>query len=424
MSPTPGLPTGGGGPLAALARRVARGHGPQAAVLRAGVVACLAFGLVGWSRLLMPSLIRSIEAEFGQTDVGMGLYYLLGALLYAVGSFVGGALTMRLGRRASLVIAALALAGSLAGQGLAHDWSWFLLASVPGSLGAGALDVGVNALFLDLFWQAPGGALNLLHLSFSVAALAAPVGAAVVVGAGIGWPGLLVASGAAWLLVAALLAAATPQGHGRRPPEVGTGRTRASRRLVLPLAAFAVAIACYVAAEAGVSDWLVRFLDALPLGEAASALTLFWGGIALGRLVCARVANRLDPGRAAAAFALAGAVLLAGAALTPSQAASLVLFGLVGFAFGPVYPLVMAAAGTLLPGRAALVTTTLTAAAVVGAIAYPPVVGLLSVTVGLRVAMLGAAGLAVACVVALVSGRRAARLAVGRASAEEPATGA
>lgn len=393
-------------------------------MLRAGIVACLAFGLVGWSRLLMPSLIRSIEADFGQTDVGMGLYYLLGALLYAVGCFVGGALAMRLGRRASLVIAALALAGSLAGQGVVREWPWFLLASVPGSLGAGALDVGVNALFLDLFWQAPGGALNLLHLSFSVAALAAPVGAAIVVGAGFSWPGLLVATGAAWLVVAALLVAATPRGRGRRPPETGTGRTPATRRLVLPLAAFAVAIACYVAAEAGVSDWVVRYLDALPLGAAASALTLFWGGIALGRLVCARVANRLDPVRAAAAFAVAGAALLAGAVLVPSQAASLVLFGLVGFAFGPVYPLVMAAAGTLLPGRAALVTTTLTAAAVVGAVAYPPVVGLLSVTVGLRVAMLGAAGLAAACVVALVSGRRAARLAVGRASAEEPARGA
>jgi hypothetical protein len=43
------------------------------------------------------------------------------------------------------------------------------------------------------------------------------------------------------------------------------------------------------------------------------------------------------------------------------------------------------------------VTTTLTFAAVVGAILYPPAMGFMSVTVGLQVAMLGTVGLLAAC---------------------------
>ena len=76
------------------------------------------------------------------------------------------------------------------------------------------------------------------------------------------------------------------------------------------LLVMAVSIVCYVAAEAGVSDWLVRYLAALPLSQASLALTLFWGGIACGRLVFARIGNRLDPQRSAAALAVAGGALL------------------------------------------------------------------------------------------------------------------
>jgi hypothetical protein len=40
---------------------------------------CAAFLLIGWSGLLVPSLTREIEDTFGQTDVGLGLYYFVAA---------------------------------------------------------------------------------------------------------------------------------------------------------------------------------------------------------------------------------------------------------------------------------------------------------------------------------------------------------
>ena len=51
----------------------------------AAVAGGLSLLAIGWTGLLIPSLIRSIEATFDQTDAGIGLvYFLLGNVVLAV----------------------------------------------------------------------------------------------------------------------------------------------------------------------------------------------------------------------------------------------------------------------------------------------------------------------------------------------------
>ena len=92
--------------------------------------------------------------------------------------------------------------------------------------------------------------------------------------------------------------------------------------------------------------------------------------------------------------------------VVPSVGASIALFGLVGFAFGPVFPMIVAIAGERFPERSAAVGGFMTGAAVVGAVLYPPIMGFLSVNVGLAAAMLGAGVLSLACAVSLLVARR------------------
>ena len=75
---------------------------PPGARLAAGIVASLTLLAVGWAGLLIPSLLRSIKETFDQTDAGIGLVYLVYAIAYALGSFVGGPTTERAGRRLTL----------------------------------------------------------------------------------------------------------------------------------------------------------------------------------------------------------------------------------------------------------------------------------------------------------------------------------
>jgi fucose permease len=380
---------------------------PPLLIHRRGAIAALGYlGLlaVGWSGLLVPSAIRQIERDFVQTDAAVGVWYLLSAISYGTGSLAGGLLTERLGRRVILVLAVLLLAIGYLTLAIAPSWAVFLVAAIPTGLAGGAIDAGTNGLILDLYPDALGRALNRLHLFFSLGALSAPLAVGQLLGAGVAWQTVILATGLTVAPLALLLVVADV------PPGRHTPAGNDPRRLALagPLLLLAIAIGCYVGSEIGVSNWLVRFLDAAPLGVATGALSLFWGGLTIGRLVLARFGDRFDHLRSAIVASLVASAALAAAVVVPSLPASVVLFGLVGFAFGPIYPLIMAVGGERFPGRSAAVSGILGASAVAGSVIYPPAMGFLSVSVGLTAAMLGAAVVSLGCAIALVVSSRAA----------------
>jgi fucose permease len=374
----------------------------------AALFGCLAFLLIGWCGLLVPSLIRSIEHDFGQTDAGIGIFFFLNAVAYATGSLGGGAVTERIGRRRVLATAAVLVSASLAALGTVGTWPLFLLAAVPFGLGCGAIDGGGNALILDMFAGARGRALNLLHLFFSLGALSSPFVVGRLVESGIAWQAVFLGTGLVAIPLAILLLV-TGMPSGRHAAEAGDGSPAVVGRLALHpfLLILALAIALYVASEIGVSNWLVRFLAAAPLATATTALTLFWAGLTLGRLISARFADRFGHARFASTSAVIMAAALVGAVLLPSLPVSVALFTVAGFVSGPIYPLIVAIGGERFPDRSAAVGGVLSGTAVIGGIFYPPVMGFMSVTVGLPAAMIGTALLALACGgVLIVVGRR------------------
>ena len=373
----------------------------------AGAVGSLTFLLIGWSGLLVPSLIRSIERDFVQSDAGLGVYYLLYAAAYASGSLGGGVVTERLGRRRVLAISAAAHGAGFMALGIAPAWSIALASAIPAGLGAGALDGGVNGLVLDLYPSGRGRALNTLHLVFSLGALASPLVVGRLVDAGIPWQVLVVGTGAVAVPVALLfVVVALPHGRRSATPTEQVVRGPGPMALRWPLLTLEFAIACYVASEVGVSSWLVRFLDQVPLNLATTSLSLFWAGLAIGRLVAARSADRFDHLQFTTVSILIASVALVGAVVVPSVGVSIVLFGLVGFAFGPVFPMIIAIGGRRYPDRSAAVGGFLTGSAVIGAVIYPPIMGFMSVTIGLGAAMLGTGVLGLACAGSLLLARR------------------
>jgi fucose permease len=382
----------------------------------AAILGCLALLTIGWTSLLVPSLIRSIRETFGQSDAGIGLIYLLYSVAYATGSFGGGPVTERLGRRTVLSTAALVHAAGIIGLGLAPSWAAFAVLAVPAGLGAGALDGGTNGLFLDLFRAGRGRAMNLLHLFFSIGALAAPLMVGSLVEKGVGWQIVVALTGVAPLLLGAgFWVVGLPSGRTRvsavTSPDSNSGDSRGASRSgirgALPLVLLGVAILAYVASEVGVSNWLVRFLDPAPLSTATLALSLFWAGLALGRLVSSGIADRFDHGRFTAACAAVLSIALVGAVAVPSLAVSIALFTIVGVASGPIFPMILAVGGERYAERSAAVSGLLTGFGVVGGTLYPPLMGVLSVTVGLTAAMYGTAVLGMVCAAALIALDRA-----------------
>ena len=115
------------------------------------------------------------------------------------------------------------------------------------------------------------------------------------------------------------------------------------------------------------------------------------------------MSDRFDHVRFTAACAIALSVALIGAIFVPSLPLSIALFALVGVASGPIFPMIVAIGGERYADRSAAVGGVLTGFGVVGGTIYPPLMGVLSVTVGLTVAMVGSAVLGLACAGALIA---------------------
>lgn len=366
------------------------------------------FTLVGWNALLVPSLVPAIEGDFAQPDAGVGVLYFVTAVLFVTGSLAGGFAMERLGRSRALPAAVFGMAAGLALEAIAPSWTVFVAGGALAGFGSGAVEVGMNGLFLDRFSEDRGRALSRLHLCFSIGALAAPLLIAALVEIGVAWRLPFAASSIVVLAIG--LGLATSDLHVPHPVLASrAGRPSVGRHVPLPLVLLAVAITSYVAAESGVSSWLVRFLDTAPIGIATLALSLFWAGLALGRLVASRVADRFAPLAVATACGLATGVAVLAAVVAPWVAVSIALFAVAGVACGPIYPMIIASAGGLYPARANAVSGVLTAAAVTGSVVYPPAMGFISNGLGLGVGMAGAGLLAVACAGALVAARLLAR---------------
>ena len=218
-------------------------------------------------------------------------------------------------------------ASGVVGLGLAPSWTVFVIAAATAGLGAGCIDGGANGLVLDVYREGRGRAMNLLHAAFGVGALAAPLVIGRLVEAGVPWQAVAVGSGLVVLLLAVAYAV-VPMPSGRRaaaetsssaPSDAGSDRRR--WLLAGPLLLLGVAIATYVASEVGVSSWLVRFLEPAPLTTATLALSLYWAGLTVGRLISSVIADRFDHLRFTIGCVLAMAALLAVAIVVPCAAA-------------------------------------------------------------------------------------------------------
>jgi fucose permease len=345
----------------------------------------LAFTMLGWTGLVVPSLIREIQRDLAVNDADMGVAYGVFTAMFLAGCLLTGWAVSRTGRRPLLLGALVILFVGTLGA-LVPSWPVFLAAGALRGFGSGVIEVGIQGLFLAAFTGAlQGRAINSVHFAYSLGAVIAPLAMAVLVGLGIAWTGAMALAAVPIGIAGAMLAVAPIEGA----PERSAGPS-VRLRMSLPLVAAGLSIACYVAAEIGISSWLIRFLADVDLALAATALTLFWVALATSRLVTARFGHRVPPETLVMGGFLVAAVTLVAAVLVPSTETSIALFAATGFMLGPIYPGIILVGGRISMTHKDAVTSLLASAGVAGAVVYPPLMGAISLGAGLGVAIGGA----------------------------------
>ncbi len=151
----------------------------------------------------------------------------------------------------------------------------------------------------------------------------------------------------------------------------------------------ALGVFCYLGAEVGIVSFLIRYAKAQQLPglteqKAALFITLFMGLVLLGRLTGAWLLARTNPPRLLA-FCAAGAMGLVATAMLTRGYASVYVLACVGLCTSVMYPILFTLSINGL-GPYTKTGSSLLIMSIVGGAIVPPLMGLISDTLGIRLA--------------------------------------
>lgn len=323
----------------------------------------LAFLVVGASQALYGPAFPVLRERFGLNAAEVGLV----VSLHFFGSFTtiafSGVILRRFGYRRTLVAGAAVLAFGAALVAFQVSWVATLAGALAIGLGFGAVDVGMNLLFVRSFREGSAPALNLLNAMFGIGAVVGPIAVALLLPAlFVPFMGVAVASVLVGLLMLRV----------EEPPVLAPGER-------LPLSwsrviGFVLIYYLYVAAEVGVASWETEYLTPHFGAERAAAFpAIFWGAMTVGRFLATPLSAWLRPRDlvlGASAVALAAAVVAHWVPAAPWA------YAVVGLAFAPIFPTTLVWLERVFPQRAEQIAPIAVAAANLGPVTTAPLIGL------------------------------------------------
>ncbi|MEU3936742.1 MFS transporter [Streptomyces sp. NPDC029044] len=372
---------------------------------RAAVVAsCIGFVLIGALQALYGPAIPAFRAEFGLSPSAAGL----GLSAHFVGGVAGVLLFDRLygrvGNRRILGSSYLLMAVGAAGFALAPDWPTALVAALLAGFGFGGIDYGLNQLFAVGFGHRSTAMLNILNAHFGIGAILGPA----VIGA-VGsehYPAVFLAFAVAnlpLLLCLRGVRSQVPVPAGEQ--DGGTGVL--GRSLGSVLAVFVVLYVLHVGIEAGVGGWEPTHLETVGYGAgvAATATSVYWLMMTVGRFLVAPLALRFSP-QAIITVSCAGMTVCLLAATVPALAPY--AYAGVGLFIAPIFPTGLPWLNRAAP-RARRAGALVIAASMVGGVAAGPALGKAIEWSGVRAVPLLLCGVSALCLAATLWLIRATR---------------
>jgi len=234
----------------------------------------------------LPTLAENTSTTLDQ----ISLYFVLGALGYLLGSYLGGQAYDRFPGHRLMAFTLLVIAISSAFIPIVRQLWLLLLAQFTLGLAQGANDVGCNTLLLWTHGKKAGPFMNGLHFFFGLGAFIAPLVLAGIlsVTGGIQWVfwifSLLSLPLIIWMWKLPELPRQTDSGENGRAPLP-----------FIPVILLALAFLVYVGAEVGFGNWLYTYALTLGLGTEITSAYLtsaFWGTFTVGRLLGVWVSTR------------------------------------------------------------------------------------------------------------------------------------
>ena len=293
-----------------------------------------------------------VHREFGVAESFASVYSVIVAMTSGGVSFFAGRLIRKFGTGRVTFVSVLLTAVGLLGTSFAPNLWVMMFFSVVMGYGAGAIDTGLNN-YVSLHYKASH--MNWLHCFWGVGVTVSPIIMSAFLSGETGsWRTGYRVIAAIQFCIALIAAISLPhwkdsESGGKTTGDENEKNKKANIFAVKGVLTSTLSLGLYCGMEFLIGTWGASYLVntfALSPDSAAKWISLYYGGIMLGRLVSGFVSMKTSDNtliRAGIVISFAGMFLLALPIGTPA------FFGLllIGFGFGPIFPSVLHS----VPGR-------------------------------------------------------------------------
>ncbi|UCB44649.1 MAG: MFS transporter [Spirochaetota bacterium] len=299
--------------------------------------------IVGLDSQVFPSVLTQI----GDTPYQQGLVLASFLLLFPLSSIFAGLIADRIGKRIVLFFGALFLAIPFAISAAVTQLWIRVLALLLFGIGYGTVESQASALLTDIHRGKERSIVNLSQLFYSIGAAGGPFLIALAFKIlptlsvqRIFWTVTAVTSTVAigFACIRETNTQEVPARSGGLRMVIGDPQGR----LLLLIMFF------YVAAELGTSGWLAKYAQVhllLPQTIAPIAITLFWSGLGLSRAIVGFSIHRVPDTHILTVAFIISLIARIAAFLGSSPFSSMILFFIIGFGMGTVWPTLVAIIG-------------------------------------------------------------------------------
>lgn len=356
---------------------------------------------------LMPVLIQQYHLRFSQ-----------GGLILTFQS-AGGLLAMALGvvivdmmKKSRLILAALVLY-SLSLLLISFTSLYMVLLGLFFALGAGTkmIDIVINAYISDIHPDKRDSRLNFLHACFGFGAFAGPLFSTAILNKDMQWNNIFLIFGIICTTIAVcyLIILKVTRTQEKKKDMIKSGynfKIFTDKKIIL----LCLVMFLYAGHQSGATTWVPTLVEkTLEANIVISglALSVFWLGITLGRIVCALISRKVKPKYLILIGSLLGGLFLIAGLNADGPLVFTIALGITGFFTGAIIPLVITTACESYPDNSGTVSSLIMLVGSLAWMVFPWLVGVTSEIYDFKLGMsiTGIVLLLIVAIIPLISSR-------------------
>lgn len=331
-------------------------------------------------------LVSVLEVNLSISETGIGALTLASSLGFLGAVLVAGGLVRRIGLTKLLLLGCCSACLGLGCFSQATALDTGLIGMAVFGWSGGLLQVGINTAILMLFMENRTLFMNLLHVFYGLGAVVGPRLVPVML-ARYEWRMiyLVITAGS---VTTVLLTALVRVRSGSGSETIHAPRATFTRSLAFWWILLGVGL--YVGTESSLSIWSALFLEreaAVSGVIAARALSNFWLGLMIGRVLCVGLAKKVTPSTILLILTCGIACTIAWFVMAPSPITSPLKLPIIGLFCSGTFATLFALAGDRFPDQVAMITSWLLVATGLGLLLTPPLIGILAATYGVGKAL-------------------------------------